>query len=202
LDRGVHAREAGGVLVTRSPQLLGCSAFLIALAMLPVRAAAQTTSNTPSVEISAGLQFLHIPDETYPFGWNLDLSGPLGSHELVRWVGEGGMSHDHPLPVADSLSFYHLGAGVRFMPADRRRAAPFFQLLAGAAYASARQSTNPNIATTNGEWAPMIQPGIGVSVPMNRYLAIVGQGDYRFAIFRGQTDNEFRVAFGARFMLW
>lgn len=198
----MHVRVGGGVFVTRSAQLLGWCAFLIALAALPVCAGAQTMGNTPNVEISAGLQVLHIPDETYPFGWNLDLSGPLGDHELVRWVGEGGMSHDHPLPVADSLSFYHVGAGVRFMPAERRQAAPFFQLLAGGAYPTRRRSTNPNLASTDGTWGPMIQPGIGVSVPMNRYVAIVGQGDYRFAIFRGQSDNEFRIAFGARFMLW
>jgi len=187
--------------VTRSAQLLGC-AFLVVLALLPARAGAQAASNTPAVEISGGLQFLHIPDETYPFGWNLDLSGPLAGHELVRWVAEGGMAHDHPLPVADSLSFYHIGAGIRFMPAERRRAAPFFQLLAGAAYPSARRSTNPNIATTDGTWGPMIQPGVGISVPMNRYFAIVGQGDYRIAIFRGQVDKEFRVSLGARVMLW
>ena len=164
--------------------------------------AAAQTYDTPIVEIGGGVQLLHIPDETYPFGLNLDLSGPAGGHDRVRWVAEAGMAQDHAIPIADSLSFYHFGAGVRLMPAERRRAAPFVQLLAGVANASARRSTDPRIATTDSAWGPMIQPGLGVAVPLNHWVAVVGQGDYRFAIFRGQLDNEFRLSFGARFMLW
>jgi hypothetical protein len=48
----------------------------------------------------------------------------------------------------------------------------------------------------------MVQPGVGVGVPMNRYLAIVGQADYRLAIFHAQADNEIRLSLGARFMFW
>jgi hypothetical protein len=181
--------------------MLGWCALAVCLAAWPAPAAAQA-ADTPTVEITGGFQLLHIPDETYPFGWNIDLSGPAGGHDLVRWVGEGGMARDNPLPVGDALNFYHVGAGVRFMPAERRHAAPFFQLLGGVAYTSARRSTNPNLASTSGAWGPMVQPGLGVSVPMNRYLAIVGQADYRLAIFHAQADNEIRLSLGARFMLW
>lgn len=185
----------------RSAHALGCSVLALALAGAASPAAAQAT-RTPNVEISAGLQFLHIPDETYPFGWNIDLSGPAGAHDVVRWVGEFGSAHDHPIPDLQSLTFYHFGAGVRLMPAERLRAAPFFQILAGGAYANERLSTNPAIASTVGVWGPMVQPGVGVSVPINHYLNLVGQGDYRLAIFKGQTDNELRFSAGARFMLW
>jgi hypothetical protein len=182
--------------------MFGCCLLAYALAGAAAPAAAQTTTlDTPHVEIGAGLQFLHIPDETYPFGWNLDLSGPIGDHAAVRWVGEGGMARDTPFPV-QTLNFYHLGAGVRFMPSQRRYAAPYFQILGGAAFANQRISSDPSIASSNGVWAPMVQPGIGVSVPMNRFLNIIGQGDYRLAIFNGQMDNEFRLSVGARFMLW
>ena len=177
----------------RTAHFFGCCVLALAFAGAAAPAGAQTLG-TPAVEIGAGLQFLHIPGETYPFGWNIDLSGPVGDHEVVRWVGEGGYARDNPLPV-ETLSFYHFGAGVRLMPADRHRPAPFFQLLGGAAYSK-------NQATEVGRWGPMVQPGIGVSVPISRYLNIVGQGDYRMAIFSGQVDNEFRFSAGARFMLW
>jgi hypothetical protein len=166
-------------------------AFAFAGAAAPAEA---QTLETPAVEIGAGLQFLHIPGETYPFGWNVDLSGPVGDRQVVRWVGEGGYARDNPLPV-ETLSFYHFGAGIRLMPVNRHRAAPFFQLLGGAAYSK-------NQATEVGLWGPMVQPGVGVSVPIARYVNIVGQADYRMAIFSGQVDNEFRFSAGARFMLW
>ena len=177
----------------RTAHVVDCCVLALVIIGAAAPAGAQTL-RTPSVEIGAGLQFLHIPDETYPFGWNIDLSGPVGDHDRVRWVGEGGMARDNPLPV-ETLTFYHLGAGVRVMPADRHRAAPYFQLLGGAAYSK-------NQATLVGLWGPMVQPGIGISVPINRYLNIIGQGDYRMAIFSGQVDNEFRITAGARFMLW
>ena len=182
--------------------VLGCCALGLALALAAASPAAAQSTRTPNVEIAAGLQFLHIPDETYPFGWNIDLSGPAGGHDVVRWVGEVGAAHDHPIPDLQSLTFYHFGAGVRLMPAQRLRAAPFFQIIAGAAYANERLSTNPNIASNVGVWGPMVQPGVGVSVPINHYVSLFGQGDYRLAIFRGQRDNEFRFSAGARFMLW
>ena len=177
----------------RTAHFFGCCVVALAFAGVAAPADAQTLG-TQAVEIGAGLQFLHIPGETYPFGLNVDLSGPVGDHQTVRWVGEGGYARDNPLPI-ETLSFYHFGAGVRFMPADRHRPAPFFQILGGAAYSK-------NHATEVGLWGPMVQPGVGVSVPISRYLNIVGQGDYRMAIFSGQVDNEFRFSAGARFMLW
>jgi len=179
--------------VKRTAHFFGCCVLAFAFAGAAAPVGAQTLG-TPAVEIGAGLQFLHIPGETYPFGWNLDLSGPVGDHQVVRWVGEGGYARANPLPV-ETLSFYHFGAGVRLMPANRHRPAPFFQLLGGAAYSK-------NQATEVGLWGPMVQPGVGVSVPISRYLNIVGQEDYRMAIFSGQVDNEFRFSAGARFMLW
>jgi hypothetical protein len=182
--------------VKRTAHVFGCALALV-LAGAASPASAQTSAQTiatPNVEIGAGLQFLHVPGETYPFGWNLDLSGPIGEHEAVRWVGDGGMARDNPLPI-ERLSFYHIGGGVRLMPAQRRYAAPYVQFVGGAAYAK-------NNGTTVGLWGPMFQPGVGVSVPISRYMNITGQADYRLAVFSGQVDNEWRVSAGARFMLW
>ncbi len=176
--------------------MLRWCALSLCLAAAPRVAAAQTFE-TPAVEISGGLQTLHIPGELYPFGVNVDLSGVAGDHEHVRWVAEGGMAQDRPIAVGDTLRFYHFGAGVRFTPASRYRATPYFQVLGGAANAVANFSE-----FTNSAWGPMVQPGLGVSVPLNHWFAAFGQADYRLAIFRSQVDNEFRFAFGARFMLW
>jgi hypothetical protein len=173
--------------------MFGACVLALALAGAVAPVSAQPIA-TPNVEIGAGLQFLHVPGESYPFGWNVDLSGPMGKSETVRWVGDGGMARDNPLPI-ERLSFYHIGAGVRLMPAQRRYAAPYVQLIGGAAYAK-------NDASGVGLWGPMFQPGIGVSVPINRYMNLIGQGDYRLAVFSGQVDNEWRISAGARFMLW
>ena len=180
----------------RAIQILGWCALSVGFAAWPNTATAQTVE-TPSVEITGGVQLLHIPDETYPFGFNVDLSGPAGDHQRVRWVGEGGMAQDRPIDIGDTLRFYHLAAGVRFMPIDRHRAAPYFQILGGAANARADRS-----GLLDSAWGPMVQPGIGVSVPINNWVAVIGQADYRLAVFRSQVDNEFRFTFGARFMLW
>jgi len=180
--------------VKRTGHIFGCCVLALLLAGAAAPAAAQTLA-TPNVEIGAGLQLLHIPDETYPFGWNLDLSGPIANHETMRWVGEGGMARDNPLPLGGTLTFYHLGGGLRFMAAERAHATPYFQVIGGAARAN-------NNATLVGLWGPMVQPGVGVSVPINHFVNIIGQGDYRLAFFNGQTDNEFRISAGARFMLW
>jgi hypothetical protein len=185
------------VLVKRSAQVLGWCVFSMLLFGCALAANAQERL-TPNVEITGGVQALHIPDKTYPFGWNVDMSGPAGDHELVRWVGEVGMADDRPAIGFEPYRFYHFGAGVRLTPASRTHAVPFLQLVGGVAYARRPVVINPGDA----QWAPMFQPGAGVSVPLNRYIAIVGQGDYRLAVFSGQLDNEFRVSLGARLMLW
>jgi hypothetical protein len=184
------------VLVKRSVLTVGAAALWLLIVGAGTPASAQTRL-TPSVELTAGFQSLHIPDETYPFGVNFDMSGPWGDHERVRWVGEFGMAEDHP-PITESLRFYHLGMGVRFTPATRAHATPFFQMLGGAARAAANFSDS----SSDVAWGPMFQPGVGVSVPINRFVSVIGQGDYRLAIFRGQFDNEFRLTVGGRFMLW
>jgi hypothetical protein len=170
------------------------------------QAAAAQSLDTPNVEISGGVQGLKIPGEFYPFGLNVDLSGPAGAHDRVRWVAEGGMAQDRPIDVGNTLRVYHVAAGVRFTPAARYRATPYFQILGGAANARA-VNRNP----IDSSWGPIVQPGLGVSVPLNHYVAAFGQADYRWALlhpvsdnpaFGWDPDNEFRFAFGVRFMLW
>jgi len=191
--------------VNRAGQIVSWCAVSMCVAALPRPAAAQSF-DTPAVEISGGVQGLKIPGEFYPFGFNVDLSGAAGDHARVRWVAEGGMAQDRPIDVGDTLRVYHFGAGVRFTPASRQRATPYFQVIGGVANSRA-QNRNP----IDSSWGPMVQPGVGVSVPLNHYVAVFGQADYRWALlhpvadnpaFGWDSENEFRFAFGARFMLW
>jgi hypothetical protein len=189
----------------RTGQILTGCALSLSLAAVARPAAAQTYE-TPAVEISGGVQALKIPGEFYPFGFNVDLSGAASHTGHVRWVAEGGLAMDRPVDFGDTLRVFHLGAGVRFTPSNRNRAIPYFQVLGGVANTQA-EHRNP----IESSWGPMVQPGIGVSVPLTRYVAAFGQVDYRLALlhpvdsnpaFGWDADNEFRFAFGARFMLW
>jgi hypothetical protein len=190
----------------RTGQILTGCALSMCLAAMPRPAAAQATPNTPTVEISGGVQALKIPGEFYPFGFNVDLSGATGDTGRVRWVAEGGLAQDRPVDFGDTLRVFHLAAGVRFTPVNRTRAIPYFQLLGGVANTTA-EHRNP----IDSSWGPIVQPGVGVSVPLTHYVAAFGQFDYRWALlhpvsgspaFGWDADNEFRFAFGARFMLW
>jgi hypothetical protein len=191
--------------VKRAGQILGWCALSACVVALPRPAAAQTFE-TPAIEIAAGVQSLKIPGEFYPFGFNVDLSGPAGDHERVRWVAEGGMAQDRPIDIGQTLRVFHFGAGVRFTPVSRQRATPYFQIIGGVANSRAAER-NP----IDSSWGPMVQPGVGVNVPLTRNVAAFGQADYRWALlhpvegnpaFGWDPDNEFRFAFGVRFMLW
>ena len=93
----------------RSVQLAGVwivSAIVIGAA---APATAQTL-RTPSVDASIGYQILHLPDETFPVGWNADVSGAL--NDMWRIVGEFGMSVDdqNEPGVSGNLKYYHLAS--------------------------------------------------------------------------------------------
>jgi len=194
------------LLVMRTGQILTGCALSMCLAAAARPAAAQATFDTPAVEISGGVQGLKIPGEFYPFGFNVDLSGAASDSGRVRWVAETGVAMDRPIDIGETLRVFHLGAGVRFTPSNRSHAIPYFQVLGGVANTHAADR-NP----IESSWGPIVQPGVGVSVPLTHYVAAFGQFDYRWALlhpvesnpaFGWDADNQFRFAFGARFMLW
>ena len=185
--------------------MVGGSALLLLLVLVARPVGAQPLE-TPAVEISGGVQGLKIPGEFYPFGVNVDLSGAASDSGRVRWVVEGGMAQDRPFDIGDTLRVFHAGAGVRFTPANRQRAIPYFQVIGGVL-----NSRSANRNPIDSSWGPMIQPGVGVSVPLARYVQAFGQADYRWALlhpvegnpaFGWDAENEFRFAAGVRFMLW
>jgi len=152
----------------------------------------------PRIDASIGYEMLHVPDETYPFGWNVDVSGAV--NDVWRLVGEFGMSRDEQTEpgVSGMLKYYHFGAGPR-LATGFGSVRPFVQLLGGVAHPRADLVLGNVTQLHDGDWAFMLQPGAGVAVPMGHVLSVVGQADYRRVFFREQGDNEFRVAFGVRF---
>jgi len=173
-------------------------AFSAVVVLSATPANAQTSTGASAVDASIGYQLLHVPDETFPFGWNVDVSGAV--NDVWRLVGEFGMSRDEQSEagVNGTLKFYHLGAGPR-IASTTGRVHPFVQLLAGAAHTSADLLFANTVGFQDDDWAFMLQPGAGVAVPIGSVVSIVGQADYRRVFFKEQGDNEFRIGFGLRF---
>ena len=142
----------------RSVQLAGVwivSAIVIGAA---APATAQTM-RTPSVDASIGYQILHLPDETFPVGWNADVSGAL--NDMWRIVGEFGMSVDdqNEPGVSGNLKYYHAGVGPRIV-ARARSVQPFAQLLGGFAHTRANLVLANSGPFSDNDWAFMLQPGV------------------------------------------
>jgi hypothetical protein len=197
LASDVHA-YAQEVHVKRSVQLAGIWIFAAMVGAAAAPASAQTIT-TPGVDASIGYQLLHIPDETYPVGFNVDVSRAMTG----RWrlVGELGLAMDEQNEpgISGDLNFFHFGGGPRLV-APMGRVQPFVQLLAGAVNARGDRIFN-GVPIENDAWAFMLQPGAGISIPAGNVVSVFGQGDYRRAFFGPEGENEFRLSFGVRFGL-
>jgi hypothetical protein len=181
----------GGIAAPASAQAAPASA------QAPPASAQPVTS--PNLEASIGYQLLHIPGETYPFGFNVDVSRAV--NDRWRLVGELGLAMDeqNESGVSGDLSYFHFGGGPRLV-APMGRVQPFVQLLAGAVHPRASLLVNGTPVDDN-DWAFMLQPGAGISIPAGNVVSVFGQADYRRAFFREEGENEFRFSFGVRFGL-
>ncbi|HEY6214121.1 MAG TPA: hypothetical protein VIW45_17625 [Vicinamibacterales bacterium] len=169
---------------------------LIVIWITSAPARAQGAPLRPSV--TAGYQLLHIPDETFPLGFNIDVGVPING----GWSGvaEAGFAHDNVNltgSTATSINFTNFGGGARWTGATSANAAPFVQLLVGGVHTSANVSTVTATAHAS-DTAFMIQPGIGVVVPATGMFAAVVQADYRRVFFSEEAENEFRLFVGIR----
>ncbi len=178
-------------------QGLAAAAAAALVAPLPAAASAQTAA--PAWSIGVGYQLLHIPDETYPFGLNFDVAAPVWTSTKV--VGEFGFATDNQNEpgVSGNLKFYNIAGGGRWSWSDdMRRGAilPYVQFLLGAARTDADLVQNGQPFNA-GAWAFMIQPGVGVNVPLTATIGVGGQFDYRRAFF-SEGENEYRFVFGVR----
>jgi hypothetical protein len=158
------------------------------------------TSLDPKWDVTLGYQLLHVPDQTRPFGLNVDGAVNFGAASLVA---EAGWSLD----TGDSITshLFNIGAGPRWTGRSEGRAWPFAQVLAGLAHAR----TSIDVAgadVTSSSTKFMLQPGVGAVFVTSDGWGIVTQIDYRRIFLDEEEDgesgeNDFRVFLGIRLIL-
>ena len=160
----------------------------------PARAqsgAALTTSN-PTFELSAAYQYLHLADQDFPFGLNVDGLRHYGSLGAVAEIGWAHGDDDDGIGVPTNM--WNFGVGGRWTGFGSRRTWPYGQVIIG--------SVNDDTATSF-----MLQPGVGVTVVSGDGWGMFGQLDYRRTFFDEPDDaedginNHFRFLVGLRMIL-
>ena len=176
-----------------------CGLIVMAAMASAATARAQSVPPLGGVSIGVGYQLLHIPDETFPFGMNFDVAAPIT--RMMHVVGEFGFATDDQTEpgVSGNLTMYNLGAGARWTMSNVISAPsviPFAQLVVGVLRTDADLTQN-GVPFHAADWAFMLQPGAGVTVPISPMIGVIGQVDYRRAFF-SKSENEFRVMVGVR----
>ena len=143
----------------------------------------------------------HVPQQTLPLGWMADAAIRV-TH---GWAGVGEISGayktvtDAALATDVKLAIRSYAGGVRWNPRPDWSVTPHLQLLAGAESARARAS----IASHEiGESMTnlMIQPGVGVSLPLHGPVRADAQIDYRRVFMdEGAALNRVRLLIGFQF---
>ena len=163
------------------------------------------TATNPTFDVSVGYQWLHAPDQNFPFGLNVDGARNFGPWSLV---GELGWAHDSDDVFGSdvSVNLWHVGAGGRWTGRSTSRVWPFAQVLAGVAHARGHIDAGELGEDTATDTRFMLQPGVGASVLLGDGWGIVGQVDYR-RVFLDEDEsgtsgeNEVRVFIGLRVVL-
>jgi hypothetical protein len=171
-------------------------------------AAAQGAAQpTPTWELSAGYQFLHLPDQNFPFGINLDGAQHFGRMGLVAEAGWARHS-DEVGDFEASTNMWSFGAGPRFTGFNPGRAWPYAQVIVGAVVAHSSiddDAFDEDLSDTQTSF--MLQPGVGMTFVAGDGWGIFGQFDYRRTFFEEPDDvdssinNQFRIFVGARMIL-
>jgi hypothetical protein len=159
----------------------------------------------PTFEVTGGYQLLHLPDQTFPFGLNVDAARHYGAFGLV---GEVGFAHDsEDVTGGDaSATAWNFGAGGRWTRFHSGRVWPFVQVLLGVEALHAHANIG-GVEDSDTDTSFMLQPGFGVNVIGGDGWGIVGQIDYRRTFFDepentdSSLNNQFRVFIGARMIL-
>jgi hypothetical protein len=158
----------------------------------------------PSIDVAVGYQSLHaqsqaadVPDQSYPFGINVDLS--VGLNDSIRVVGEYGLSRDTDaaFAVTGTLSASHVAGGIRYA-SDTPGWSPYVQFLVGMQHDSFSVDVASNNLFDFSDNTLMIQPGAGITFPITRTVGIFGQADYRRIFYEGQGETDYRFVVGVR----
>lgn len=191
--------------------LVLCSALTATAQQQPApapRPAAQPAAsafNTPTFELSGGYQYLHVPDQNFPFGLNVDGARHYGSLGLVAELGWAHGSDD-TAGVDSSFNAWNYGVGGRWTGFNPGRVWPYAQVILGAETLHTSLEA-AGIDTSDTETSFMLQPGVGVTYVVTDGFGIFGQVDYRRTFFDEPDDtedsinNQFRVFVGARMIL-
>ena len=191
-----------------SAALLLCSAITATAQQAPAARPAPPppyTPGTPSYELTGGYQYLHVPDQNFPFGLNVDGAKHYGSLGLVAELGWAHGSEDVTGGDA-SFNAWNYGVGGRWTGFNSGRVWPFAQVIIGGE--TLHTSINAaGIDTSDSETSFMLQPGVGINFIVAEGVVIVGQVDYRRTFFdepdgvEDSVNNQFRVFIGARMIL-
>ncbi|HZJ32655.1 MAG TPA: outer membrane beta-barrel protein [Vicinamibacterales bacterium] len=148
----------------------------------------------PTAEVTGGYQLLHVPDQTFPFGLNLD--GAWNTSKALGIVGEVGWTTDSENDFR--VHVWNIGAGPRFNARPMGgRVWPYGQVLAGITHVRGGGFSDTHF---------MLQPGAGVNVNAGDGWGVVFQGDYRRVFlneeeFGESGQNQFRFFAGIRLLL-
>ena len=148
----------------------------------------------PRFELTGGYQLLHVPDETLPFGLNVD--GAWNRGKMLGIVGEAGWTTDSE--DGFRVHVWNFGAGPRFNARPMGgKVWPFAQGLFGLVHTRGGGDSDTRFA---------LQFGGGANVNAGDGWGVVFQGDYRRVfIDEPQIDvtgeNQYRFFTGIRLLL-
>lgn len=179
-------------------------AAISTVAFFAFASSASAQSAKPTFELSAGYQFMHAPDQTFPFGLNVDGMRHYGS---LGWVGEAGWAHhsDDDTGATFTNNMWNFGAGPRWTGFGTGTSWPYAQVIAGLAVSHTNLDTAGGLSDTMASF--MVQPGIGMTFAAGDGWGIFGQIDYRRTFFdepdtmEQSINNQFRVYAGVRMIL-
>jgi hypothetical protein len=139
---------------------------------------------------------LHDSDisETFPTGWVFAVTGNLNN--VFAIVGEVGGSYKSISILGTDVNarVHAFLGGVKFQNAASPKAVPFAQILLGETLFNASF-----LGDSASEHAFAIQPGAGVDIKVTPAFGVRVQADFRINHAEGDTNNEFRAAFGGVF---
>ena len=143
----------------------------------------------PRFEVTPGYQLLHVPDQTFPFGLNVD--GAWNGSKALGLVGEVGWTTDSEAGFRAHV--WNIGVGPRFNARPMGgRVWPFAQVLVGMHHLRFGGGSATDF---------QVQPGGGVNIHAGDGWGVVVQGDYRRVFFEGEGENQARVFVGIRLLL-
>ena len=182
------------------------AAFVLGFASNGFSQAASTmTTTSPTYELSGGYQFLHLPDQSFPFGVAIDGARHYGHFGLIGEIGWSRHSDD-TFDTDVSTNMFHFAAGPRWTGFGSGRAWPYAQVLIGAAIGRTGAEIG-GVEENDTEAALMLQPGVGATIVGGDGWGVFGQFDYRRTFFDEPDDvdesinNQFRVFVGLRMIL-